>query len=127
MVLGQEGARTFPAIGSGMGRLLRFLLPAVFVFVCTGIVAGAAPVRILIVNAGEEPIYSLALAPRPGEWSDDLMPAADVVGIGEARSVALPRGKMTCYYDVRATYRDGHTADRKRVNLCVAERIVFEH
>jgi len=107
-----------------MHRVLRVLLPWLFGFVCAFSPAVAGPERILIVNEGEEAIYSLAMAPSGAAYSADLLGPVDVVGIGEARWIRVP-GRRGCSYDVRATYGDGHTADRLRVNVCVVERIAF--
>jgi len=109
-----------------MHRVLRVLLPGLFGFVCAFSPAVAGPERILIVNEGEEPIYSLAMAPSGAGYAGDLLSPVDVIGIGEGRWIRVP-GRRGCYYDVRATYGDGHTAYRVRVNVCVVERIAFAH
>lgn len=110
-----------------MRQCLRVLLPGLFAIVFASSSAWASGAGILILNEGEEPIYSLALAQAGGDFGSDLLGPADVVEIGEGRWVRIPAGRGSCYYDMRASYRDGHTADRKRVNLCVTERIVFAH
>lgn len=109
-----------------MRRCLRILLPALFAFVFASTAVWAANSRILILNEGNESIYSLALAQPGGDFGADLLSPVDVVGIGEGRWIRLPGGRG-CYVDVRASYGDGHTADRKRVNLCVSERVIFAH
>lgn len=110
-----------------MRRCLRVLLPGLFAIVFASTAAWAGNSRILIVNEGEEPIYSLALAQSGGALGGDLLSPVDVVGIGEGRWVRLPANRAGCYVDMRASYGDGHTADRKRVNVCVSDRVVFAH
>lgn len=83
--------------------------------------------RVLVLNEGEESIYSLASSADGTAWSGDLLGMTGVVRLGEGRWTRVPLVPSTCYYDIRATYPDGDTAIGRQIDLCQTDRVVFRH
>lgn len=93
---------------------------------------GAAPssitptARILVLNEGEEPIYTVSRSLDGGAWSADLLGMTQVIGIGEGRWMRLPLRESSCAAVLQAAYPDGHTAVAG-VDLCAAGHVIFRH
>jgi len=95
-------------------------------------IAGHILAALLVVNAGDEPIFALrvghdAVAPAVAVWSDDLLPFDDVIGVSAGREVKIEVDPAACVQDLQATYRDGHAIVMKAVDLCTADRVDFTH
>ena len=110
-------------------RPLFFLIlgPALASSVCA-VAWGATAQRILyFVNAGTEPVYAIRIGHRAaGSWSEDLLAATQVIGVGDARRVSVDLHE-SCRYDVRLEYGDGHTDELDDVDLCAAPRVFLKH
>lgn len=79
-----------------------------------------------VVNAGSETIYALRIGHRlSGEWSDDVLDF-QVIDVGTQRRLPVLL-ESTCWYDVQASYRDGHVAEIDDVDLCKPHRIFLTH
>jgi len=94
---------------------------------------GAAPssitlgTRVLVLNEGEEPIYTVSRSLDGGTWSADLLGMTQVIGIGEGLWMRLPANRSSCAGTLQATYPDGHTAVGA-IDLCAAGgRVIFRH
>lgn len=78
---------------------------------------------ISFVNAGSRPIFSLRIGHAAlKHWGHDLLGPTGVIAIGESRRISL-RLVATCWYDVRAQYRNGHFVQLRDVDLCRARRL----
>lgn len=89
--------------------------------------AGSADRQITIFNYGNEPIFWVAAGHvQTSQWSADMLPSNDVIDVGEAKSVKVPKAGQ-CVYDLRAKYHDGDTADLTGVDLCTVSSVRFEH
>jgi hypothetical protein len=113
-----------------MRPLLLFLLigPIAALGVFTrGAVGGESVRTVLFINAGSEPIYVIRAGHRDAsQWSDDLLGATEIIDVGTGERVRVPLS-VTCFYDVRAEYRDGHSQERDGLDLCASRRIVLDH
>lgn len=111
-----------------MARLLARTLSAVLLAAS----CGAAPssitphVRVLVLNEGEEPIYTVNRSLGAGTWSADLLGMTQVIGIGEGFWMRLPVSPSSCAATLQATYPDGHTAVAG-FDLCAGGRVIFRH
>lgn len=111
-----------------MARLLARTLSAVLLLA----LCGAAPssitphARVLVLNEGEEPIYTVSRALDGGAWSADLLGMTQVIGIGEGLWMRLPVNPSSCGVRLQATYPDGHTAVAG-IDLCSGGRVIFRH
>ena len=80
----------------------------------------------MVLNEGEEPIYTMARSLRDGSWSPDLLGMTEVIGIGEGRWMRLPLDPAACETTLQAVYQDGHTVVSS-VDLCTGGRAIFRH
>lgn len=106
-------------------RLLCVVLLSALCGAASSSITSAA--RVLVLNQGEEPIYALARSADGTTWTADLLGMTGVVRLGEGRWTRVPLDPATCYYDIRATYPDGHTSIAPHVDLCAVDRVVFRH
>lgn len=80
-----------------------------------------------VVNAGAEPVYSVRVGHHAtGEWSADLLDATQVIDVGDGRPLRISL-EQTCWYDIRAEYRDGHVEEVDGLDLCTAGRLFLKH
>lgn len=78
-----------------------------------------------VVNAGSEPVYALRVGHHAnGEWSPDLLSPTQIIDVGDARAIRVPL-EQTCWYDIRAEYRDGHEEELHDLDLCTRGRQLF--
>jgi hypothetical protein len=85
--------------------------------------------RILVLNAGNEPIFGLRVGDATAQrWSADLLGFDGVVEVGRGRDIAIPDADTGCSADVQAAYQDGHTVTVAGVDLCSGDGSVrFEY
>jgi len=91
--------------------------------------AGLQTRAILVVNGGNEAIFSLRLghaSTDPPVWSADLLPFDGVIDVSEGRDVTVPVDPAACTADLQATYKDGHAIVVQDVDLCTADRVDFD-
>jgi hypothetical protein len=92
-------------------------------------IAPASPARrtILIVNAGNEAIFSVHLGYATAKsWGADLLTFGEVIDVSTGRDVPVDAGAEPCLVDVQARYGDGDTQVRS-ANVCTSTRIDFNH
>ena len=95
--------------------------------VAAGSAAGGPAHRLLVLNGGNEPIFTLRTAPAgQTAWGPDLL-QTDVIDVSRGKDVTIVLDGATCAYDVEAAYPDGHVQVRAAVDLCSAGRISFDH
>jgi hypothetical protein len=99
------------------------------VFACALTVPGAAGEgRLLVLNAGNEPIFRLRVGHAVlATWGPDLLPYDQAIDVSRGRDVPIAVDPGTCAYDVEAIYGDGDTQIRSDVDLCRAGRVRFDH
>lgn len=91
--------------------------------------AGLSTHRILVVNEGNEAIFSLRLGhdTPPPVWSSDVLPFDEVIDVSQGREIVVGVDPANCTADLQATYRDDHAVVVKDVDLCTADRVDFTH
>ena len=100
------------------------LMAAIFAL---GAPAGSAGRQIMIFNYGDEPIFWLSVGhAQTAQWSADVLPANDVIDVGQGKTVTIPLLDQ-CIYDLRAKYHDGEIAELDGVDLCAASSVRFDH
>lgn len=111
-----------------MVRPLARTLSAVLLLALCGAAPSSITPRtlILVLNEGEEPIYTVNRSLAGGTWSADLLGMTQVIGIGEGLWMRLPANPSSCAAALQAAYPDGHTAVAP-VDLCAGGRVIFRH
>jgi hypothetical protein len=90
--------------------------------------AGAATMRVLMVNQGNEAIFALRVGhASAAQWSGDLLAFDQVIDVSAGTDVAVDVDPLACVYDVIASYGDGHTEILRDVDLCQTQRVSFDH
>ena len=119
-------------MGIGLHVALWGLLAVVPSVVTTPMPTASPAHQVFVLNEGNEPIFGLRIGePATGKntevWSDDLLSFDRVIDVSEAQEVDMALNPSTCRYDIEATYRDGHIAIQRNIDLCRSQRILFTH
>ena len=81
---------------------------------------------VLILNAGDEPIFSLRIGHAAQHaWSADLLAFDQAIEVSSGSEVPIVFDPVTCAYDVQATYEDGSVAVKRNVDLCSVRHMKF--
>lgn len=109
---------------------IRVLATAAAAFVCLSFLApaqsAAAARRVLVLNAGDQPIFTLRIGhAEQNAWGPDLLPFNDVVEVSRGRDVTIDVDANACTNDVSATLRDGTTIVLRDVDLCTVTELRF--
>jgi len=92
----------------------------------TGGRAPAAERQLVVVNAGNEAIFSVRLGNEARHrWSPDLLRFDQVIDVSSGRQLRVPYDRSVCRYDVQATYAAGAVAALHNVNLCRSDAVTF--
>jgi type II secretory pathway pseudopilin PulG len=87
-------------------------------FVLSANVAEALDRRVRVVNNTSQTMVKLqASNVGSNSWEEDIL-GDRVLGSGREIVVNLNDGTGYCVFDLRATFRSGATAVRRRVNIC---------
>jgi hypothetical protein len=90
-------------------------------------VATLAVRPVLIVNAGDDAIFSLKVGhAASSSWGDDVLGFSGVIEVSRGRVIRVSFDAAQCVYDLQATYRNGSVVVKHDVDLCKADRIDFE-
>jgi hypothetical protein len=112
-----------PAISAAV-----FVLLAISTALAPARGAGATGRRLLVINAGNEAIFSVRIGhAATGQWSADLLNFSAVIDVSRGVEVSLAAAPADCTLDVEAAYGDGDTQVVPAVNLCTAAQIRFDH
>lgn len=109
---------------------IRVLATAAAAFACISILASApaaaAARRVLVLNAGDQPIFTLRIGhAEQNAWGPDLLPFNDVVDVSRGRDVTINVDENACMNDVSATLGDGTTIVLRDVDLCTVTELRF--
>lgn len=101
--------RNFKPYSLGAAALLAVMLPAA---------AEAQDRRVRVINNTSQIMVKLQ-ASNIGRksWEEDIL-GKNVLMPGSATMANLDDGSGQCLFDLRATFRSGATAVRRRVNVC---------
>ncbi len=90
---------------------------------CSGVVVefasrqggGTENPSFMLGNSGAAPMTGFhASKHSASEWGQDRLGAP--LPQGQSRAIYLPRGE--CFYDLRATFSDGQTVERRNIDVC---------
>lgn len=107
-------------------RRLRWIALAIAMAAACAAQAWATTRTVLILNAGDEPIFSLRIGHAAQHaWSADLLAFDQAIEVSSGSEVPIVFDPVTCAYDVQATYEDGSVAVKRNVDLCSVSHIKF--
>jgi|GEM_PF-3402310 len=107
-------------------RRLRGVALAIAMVAACGAQAWATTRTVLILNAGDEPIFSLRIGHAAQHaWSADLLAFDQAIEVSSGVEIPIVFDPVTCAYDVQATYEDGSVAVKRNVDLCSVRHMKF--
>lgn len=88
-------------------------------------VVGVADHPLTVANHARQPIIALRLSSaRDDDWGDDRLGPQQTIAPGH--SVTLHLQGADCAWDAQATYRDGSTEERRRLDVCRMRTVAFD-
>ena len=88
-------------------------------------VVGVADHPLTVANHARQPIIALRLSSaRDDDWGDDRLGPQQTIAPGH--SVTLHLQGADCAWDAQATYRDGSTEERRRLDICRVRTVAFD-
>ncbi|MHB8147893.1 MAG: hypothetical protein ACYDGM_11630 [Vulcanimicrobiaceae bacterium] len=109
-----------------MHRRWSLTFPALVMALACLTQASAKTRVVLVVNAGNAPIFSLRIGHAAQKaWSGDLLAFNQAIDVSSGVELPINFDPVTCAYDVQATYEDGHVAVKRDIDLCSVRRLNF--
>jgi hypothetical protein len=95
------------------------------VFACAAVATAVLPAaaqsldrRVRVVNNTSQPMVKLQASNTGSKsWEEDIL-GTRILGAGREIVVNLNDGTGYCMFDLKATFRGGATAIRRKVNIC---------
>ena len=92
----------------------------------SGVVAQANTRSVLVINAGNRPIFALRIGHATQKlWSADMLGFDRTIDVSSGVEVPIDFDPATCAYDIEATYGDGSVVVKHDVDLCSLRRLKF--
>ena len=80
-----------------------------------------------LINDSEVTINELYISTvRSEDWEEDVL-GSETLGKGESRQVTFSRGVAgTCVYDIKVITENKEEIERRNINLCEANGVIFD-